>query len=98
MIYVQVADGMVVNRALFDTPMPDDWPDRASWIESDTAQIGWAYADGVFTEPPLPPSNAPAMTPPPQTAVLFDHENRLRSVEGVPPLTLDDFIAKAHAQ
>jgi len=26
--------------------------------------------------------------------VLYDHENRLRAIEGVPPLTLGDFIGK----
>jgi hypothetical protein len=26
--------------------------------------------------------------------VLFDHENRIRSQEGAPPLTLGDFITK----
>jgi hypothetical protein len=26
--------------------------------------------------------------------VLYDHENRLRAIEGAPPLTLKEFIAK----
>lgn len=32
---------------------------------------------------------------PPETTVLYDHENRLRVIEGAPPLTLAEFITKA---
>ena len=34
--------------------------------------------------------NAPP-PPSPQDQILFDHENRLRSMEGSPPLTQEDF-------
>jgi hypothetical protein len=53
----------------------------------------WIEAGGVPD-----PYVAPAPTPPdpaPETSVLYDHENRLRAIEGVPPLTLGDFLAKA---
>ena len=46
-------------------------------------------ADGNVPAPPPPPPPPPAVQP--ATAVLFNHENRLRSIEGVPPLTLGDF-------
>ena len=49
MIYVQIADGVVVNRALFDGEPPQDWPDRAQWVQSDEAQIGFLYRNGHFT-------------------------------------------------
>jgi hypothetical protein len=39
----------------------------------------------------LPPS------PTPETTTLYDHENRLRSIEGLPPLSLTDFIARVAA-
>jgi hypothetical protein len=50
--YVKVEDGVVVNRAVFDEPMPQDWPDYASWIENEDAQIGWTYDGTTFTGPP----------------------------------------------
>ncbi|MBB3315104.1 hypothetical protein FHT77_000946 [Rhizobium sp. BK181] len=48
-----VQDGVVVNRAVFDDEgLPEEWPDRDFWIESEDAQIGWLYEDGVFSPPP----------------------------------------------
>jgi hypothetical protein len=43
--------------------------------------------------------NPPAQPPQPslEDQVLYDHENRLRVIEGQPPLTLQDFIAKRGA-
>ena len=46
-----------------------------------------------------PPPQAPYPPPgPPQPTVeqtiAYDHENRLRTLEGQPPLTLKDFVAK----
>ena len=58
MIYCKIENGLVVDRALFDEPMPTDWPDYSAWVHNDEAQIGWSYANGVFTPP------APAPTPP----------------------------------
>ena len=52
MIYCQIKDGIVVNRAVFDEPMPTDWPDYASWVQNDDAHIGWAYTNGAFVVPP----------------------------------------------
>jgi len=28
----------------------------------------------------------------PDEQIMFDHENRLRTIEGQPPLTLDEFM------
>lgn len=39
-----------------------------------------------YVAPPLPPLVVPS------TQVLYDHENRLRSIEGTPPLTIGDFV------
>jgi hypothetical protein len=50
--YVKVEDGVVVNRAIFDEPMPPDWPDYASWVHNEVAQIGWTYDGTDFVGPP----------------------------------------------
>jgi hypothetical protein len=41
------------------------------------------------------PTKQPAPQPTPADQVLYDHENRLRNIEGVPPLTLGEFLTKA---
>ena len=51
--------------------------------------IQWKEDGGVpdpYVEPePVPP------TPTAQDQVLYDHENRLRAMEGQPPLSVEDF-------
>jgi hypothetical protein len=44
-------------------------------------------------DPYVPPDPVPP-EPAAETTVLYDHENRLRSLEGQPPLTLGEFLAK----
>lgn len=59
--------------------------DRAKYEE-------WIAAGGVpdpYVEPP-PPVPAP---PPPEDVVLYSHENRIRVLEGQPPLSLPEFMA-----
>jgi hypothetical protein len=55
--------------------------------------VQWKEAGGVpdpYVEPePTPPQ------PSVEDEVLFDHENRIRAIEGQPPLSIADFIAKA---
>jgi len=54
--------------------------------------IQWKEAGGVpdaYVEPEVAP---PAPTQ--EQQILFDHENRLRTQEGTPPLTLEDFAKK----
>ena len=52
----------------------------------------WLYDGGVpdpYVEPePVPP------TPTQEQTVLYDHENRVRALEGLPPLTVEDFVTK----
>jgi hypothetical protein len=43
-------------------------------------------------DPYVPPEPPP---PSPADQVLFDHENRLRAIEGEPPLELGDFLVKS---
>lgn len=52
----------------------------------------WIDAGGV-PDPYVPPPPTPP-DPAPETTVLYDHENRLRAIEGQPPLTLMDFFAE----
>ena len=52
----------------------------------------WLY-DGGVPDPYVPPA---PVTPAPSTeqTVLYDHENRVRALEGQPPLSVADFITK----
>jgi len=54
--------------------------------------LDWLDAGGV-PDPYVPPEPVPP-TPTTEQQVLYDHENRLRSQEGQPPLTLEDFLTK----
>jgi len=64
-----------------------------AWIPNDPAnrdrvEYDQWLADGGVPDPYVPP---PAAAPPPEAQVMYDHENRLRTLEGLPPLTLEDF-------
>jgi hypothetical protein len=52
-------------------------------------------ADGGVPDPYVAPEPLPP-DPAPETTVLYDHENRIRAIEGAPPLTLAEFINKAN--
>jgi hypothetical protein len=67
-----------------------------AWIPADPANMAWVeyqawLAKGGVPDPYVPPPPPPAEKPAPQDAVLFNHENRLRAIEGQPPLTLAEF-------
>jgi hypothetical protein len=67
-----------------------------AWIPADPANRDWVeyekwLAAGGEPDPHVPPPPPPAAKPAPQDAILFDHENRLRTLEGQPPLTLAEF-------
>jgi len=53
----------------------------------------WLAVDGNIPLPYVEPEPVPP-DPPPEATVLYDHENRLRALEGQPPLSIGDFIAK----
>ena len=68
------------------------------WIPNEPAHRYWIeYQDwltsGGVPDPYVPPEPVPSEAAP-ETTVLYDHENRLRTLEGQPPLTLADFITK----
>jgi len=73
-----------------------------AWIPADPANRDWEeYREWVNkgnTPDPYVPPPEPEPVPPAAEltdAVLFLHENRIRSLEGVPPLTLDEFKTEA---
>ena len=59
MIYCKIENGLVVNRTKFkNDTVPDGFP--GTWVQSDTAQIDWAYDGQTFTPPPWDRSNSPS--------------------------------------
>lgn len=53
MIYCKVENGIVVDRAVFgDEGMPEDWPNRWTWVADEEAQIGWGHDGQAFAPPP----------------------------------------------
>ena len=77
----------VVIRTEDNASIPADPANR------DYAEYQQWLADGGVPDPYVPPEPAPP-EPQPETTLLYDHENRLRLLEGVPPLTLQDFFTK----
>ena len=58
--------------------------------------VQWVGNGGV-PDPYVPPEPAP---PEPTTgqATMYDHENRIRALEGSPPLTLEELIDKMKSE
>ena len=54
--------------------------------------VQWKEAGGV-PDAYVPPEVVPP-APTQEQQILYDHENRLRSQEGKPPLTVEDFAKK----
>ncbi|MET3995986.1 hypothetical protein ABID65_007658 [Bradyrhizobium sp. S3.9.2] len=80
-----------VQRAADHACIPND-PANRDWAEYQA----W-LADGGVPDPYVPPAPVPPM-PTVEDQVLFDHENRIRAMEGLPPLSLDEFIAKMRGE
>lgn len=58
-VIVDISTGMVTNMIVWDGEA--EWaPEEGSVaIQSEDAQTGWTYADGVFTSPPVPEPEPP---------------------------------------
>jgi hypothetical protein len=75
---IRTADGACI---------PNDNANR-DWVEYQD----WLSSGGVpepYVEPPVVPPQ-----PTSEQTILYDHENRVRALEGQPPLSLQDFIAR----
>jgi hypothetical protein len=77
----------VVIRTADQAHIPNDPANR------DRAEYEQWLADGGVPDPYVPPEPMPP-TPTGEQSTLYDHENRLRKIEGQPPMKLGDFIAK----
>jgi hypothetical protein len=51
-------------------------------------------ADGGVPDPYVPPTPPSPIEDPVQDVILYDHENRLRAIEGQSPLSIADFKRK----
>ena len=67
-------------------PANRDWVDYQAWLD------GGNTPDPYVAPEQLPPQAAP------ETVALYDHENRLRALEGQPPLSMLDFITKTQGE
>jgi hypothetical protein len=83
----QLTDTDIVIRTVDGASIPNDPGNR------DRAEYEAWLEDGGVPDPYVPPEPAPP-TPTAEDQVLYDHENRIRAIEGEPPLTLGDFLAK----
>ena len=92
-------NGLIVNRVMVaDT---NTWPVPVGCtlrLETDTVYaIGGTFVGAVYTAPPPPQ----AIAPPPLTTqveistlkILFNHENRIRVLEGKATITQAQFLA-----
>lgn len=59
----------------------------------DRAEYEEWLEDGGVPDPYVPPEPVPPQADP-QTSALYDHENRLRTLEGQPPLSMADLATK----
>jgi len=71
--------------------IPND-PANRDWIEYQE----WLAVDGNTPLPYVEPEPVPP-EPSTEQALLYEHENRLRALEGAPPLSQEDFIDKMNA-
>jgi hypothetical protein len=75
---IRIADGACIPP----DPANRDYAEYLVWVE-----------DGGVPDPYVPPpSTKPSATN--EQASLYDHENRIRALEGQPPMKLVDFISK----
>jgi hypothetical protein len=78
----------VVIRAEDGAFIPNDPANR------DREEYEQWLVDGGVPDPYVPPPAVPPEAQP-EATLLYDHENRLLVLEGKPPITLTDFVAKA---
>jgi len=87
----QLTNTNSVIRTSDGATIPNDDANR-DWVEYQD----WLSGGGV-PDPYVEPEPAPA-APTLEQQIMYDHENRLRTIEGVPLLTIDDFMKHAGRQ
>jgi hypothetical protein len=80
----------VVVRTADNAYIPND-PANRDRAEYDAWLADGGVPDAYEPPPPVAPTVAP------ETQALYAHENRLRTLEGQPPLSLADFTTKLQA-
>lgn len=85
--YQLTASPDMVLRTADNASIPHD-PANRDWVEYQDWLAAGGVPDPYVSPEPVPP------TPSPEQQILFDHENRIRGIEGLPPLTLGEFLAK----
>lgn len=70
------------NAYISPDPANTDYAEYLKWVE-----------DGGVPDPYVAPP-VPEPVPTPEQVILYDHENRLRSQEGLAPLGADEFAEK----
>lgn len=80
--HAYMGDGNIIEGG----PMPWDQGDRI------IASVTDALAAQATRREAEPPERQPIAAP--SGGIMFDHENRLRALEGKPAMLLDDFIKK----
>lgn len=75
---IRTADGAWIPN----DPANRDWVEYQQWLE-----------DGGVPDPYVPPEPVPP-TPTSQQEIMYDHENRIRALEGQAPLTIGDLLDK----
>jgi len=86
----QLTDTETVIRIADGAHIPND-PNNG-----DRARYEQWLEDGGVPDPHVPPEAA-APEAQPESQLLYDHENRLRALEGQAPLTVQDFIEHVKA-
>ncbi len=87
--YQLTATDSIVIRTADQAYIPND-PANRDWVEYQN-WLALGNVPDAYVPPPEPDPAPPVNTV--QDVVLYDHENRLRLLEGQPLLTLDDFIS-----
>jgi len=85
---IRYSDGAYIPPDMANSDYAGSGPFSNSYLK-------WKDAGGI-PDPYVPPE--PTVPEPSDAQVIaYDHENRLRTLEGQPPLTLGEFMAKKGA-
>jgi len=91
MNYVKIENGKVINRAVFDSALPQNWPDAEKWHLNDEAQIGWAY-DGTVFIPPIEPPPLPAYVRNQVFTQNVDYQDLLNNINSATPAQIKTYV------